>query len=128
MANYTAMRKKLLTTALLILAGVAVCLAIAADLNGKWGGVFKTPQGDLAVQYTFKVDGDKLSGSVDSDQGSLPISDGKISGNDFTFSLDFNGTAIKNTGKYYGDSVVIDADVNGTGLHGVLKRVADEKK
>lgn len=122
------MSKKFLTTALLVVASVVVCLAIAADLTGKWGGSFKTPQGDFPVKYTFKVDGDKLTGSADSDQGSLPISDGKINGNDFTFSLDFNGTAIKNTGKFYGDSVVIDAAINGTSLHGVLKRLVEDKK
>ena len=122
------MRKKFLTTTLLVVACVVVCLAIAADLTGKWSGSFKTPQGEFPVKYTFKVDGDKLTGSADSDQGSLPISDGKINGNDFTFSLDFNGTAIKNTGKFYGDSVTIDAEINGTALHGVLKRIAEEKK
>lgn len=122
------MRKKFLTTALLVVACVVVCLAIAADLNGKWGGSIKTPQGDFPVKYTFKVDGDKLTGSVDSDQGSLPISDGKINGADFTFSLDLNGTAIKSVGKYYGDSVVINSDFNGMALKGVLKRLPEEEK
>jgi len=120
------MKKKIFSTATLVCICFFVCLAVVADLTGKWGGALKTPNGDLPVKYTFKVDGDKLTGSADSDQGSLPIADGKISGNNFTFTLDFNGTILKNVGKFYGDSVTIDIDYQGTNLHGLLKRIEDK--
>jgi hypothetical protein len=104
-----------------------VCVAAFADLSGKWTGALQTPNGDFPINYTFKVDGNKLTGSADNEQGSLPINDGKIDGNNFSFSLDYNGTALKNTGKYYGDSITVDVDFNGTNLHGVLKRAPEKK-
>ncbi len=102
-----------------------LCVAIVADLTGKWTGTLKTPDGnEIPINYTFKVDGDKLAGSGTSPQGDLPITDGKISGADFTFVVSYNGTDIKNTGKFYAeaDSVGLDIDFEGTKMHTTLKR------
>jgi len=121
------MKKKMLTTTMLVCVCFFVCLAVAADLTGKWSGSIKTPNGDYPVKYTFKVDGEALTGSADSDQGALPISEGKVSGNNFTFNLNLNGVVLKNVGKFYGDSITIDVDYNGTAMHGLLKRVEDKK-
>lgn len=120
------MRKKIFTTTLLALTCALICFAAVADLSGKWGGAFKTPQGDFPVKYTFKVDGTSLTGTADSDQGSLPITDGKIDGANFTFNLDLNGNILKNVGKFYGDSVTIDIDFSGNNLHANLKRIEDK--
>jgi hypothetical protein len=121
------MKKKLFTTFALVCGGLMVCLAVMADLTGKWTGAVKTPNGDFPVSYTFKVEGEKLTGTADSEQGSMPITDGKVNGTNFSFGLDFNGVALKTTGKYLGDSITIDVDYQGTPLHGVLKRVAEKK-
>jgi hypothetical protein len=116
------MKRKVFTTALL-LGSFIVCLAAIADLTGKWSGVLKIGDGnELPLTYVFKVDGDKLTGSVASLQGELPISEGKVTGADFTFKLDVNGTTVANTGKYYGDSTIINADFNGQKLHIKLLR------
>ncbi len=120
------MKIKLFTTLALVFGSALFCLAIVADLSGKWKGSLQTPNGDFPLGYTFKVDGDKLTGTADNDQGSIPITDGKISGNNFTFSLDYNGTPLKNVGKYYGDSITVDVDFQGTNLHGMLKRVVEK--
>jgi hypothetical protein len=115
-------KKTFSITALLVLCAF-VCFAIVADLTGKWTGKINTPDGtQFDLTYIFKVDGDKLSGSISTPQGELPISEGKISGADFSFKLDFNGTAIDNVGKYYGDSVTIDASIQGNKLHTKLLR------
>ena len=117
------MKKKTFSVTALLVLCAFVCFAIVAELSGKWAGKIVTPDGtDLDLTYIFKVDGDKLSGSVSTVQGELPITEGKISGNDFSFKLDFNGTIIDNVGKYYGDSVVIDASVAGNKLHTRLLR------
>jgi hypothetical protein len=121
------MKKRLFSTLALVLCSFLICLAVVADLTGKWSGAIKTPNGDFPIKYTFKVEGDKLTGTADGADSSVPITEGKISGNNFTFNLDFNGTLLKNVGKFYGDSITIDVDYNGTNLHGMLKRV-DEKK
>jgi len=121
------MKKKLFATLALLVCSLMVCLAIMADLTGKWTGAVQTPNGDFPVSYTFKVDGAKLTGTADSEQGSMPITDGKVDGANFSFGLDFNGTALKTTGKYFGDSIVINVDYQGTPLHGVLKRVVEKQ-
>jgi len=100
--------------------------AFFADLTGKWTGNVKTPDGTLfPLTYVFKVDGTNLTGAIQSPQGEIPISDGKVNGSDFSFKVDFNGTAISNIGKYYGDSIGVDAIINDNKFHTTLKRVTN---
>ena len=119
------MKKRIFTTTALVCC-LMVCFAIAADLAGKWTGTLKTPDGnEFPLTYTLKTDSGKLSGSVSSPQGDVPISNGKlIDANNFTFTLSVNGTDITNTGKYYpaADSIGMDIDFNGTKMHTTLKR------
>jgi hypothetical protein len=115
------MKKKFSIIALLVCSFV-VCLAAFADLNGKWKGVLKFGDFELPLTYTFKVDGETLTGAVTTDQGDLPISNGKIKGSDFTFSLDVNGTAMAQVGKFYGDSTVITSEFQGQKTHLKLTR------
>jgi hypothetical protein len=117
------MKKFLTTTAL---AGCfMVCFAFVADLNGKWTGTLKAPDGnDYPLNYTFKVDGGKLTGTGDAPQGSVELTDGKVNGNDFSFTMPANGVDIKSTGKFYpeADSIGMDIDYNGIKMHSTLKR------
>ena len=106
------MKKKLSIAALLVCSFVAAFAAFA-DLNGKWKGVLKFGDMEIPLNYTFKVDGEKLTGSIGSEQGENPISDGKIQGNDFSFTLHFNGEKIPHTGKYYGDSTIVFSEFQG---------------
>ncbi|MCC7463604.1 MAG: hypothetical protein IT480_14215 [Gammaproteobacteria bacterium] len=64
-------------------------LAMAADVDGTWNGVLTVTGSETQVVWTFKADGDKLTGGV-SQNGSpqLPIKDGKIDGNNISFVLD----------------------------------------
>jgi hypothetical protein len=67
---------------------------LAADVDGKWTGNVATPNGDLPVSFTFKADGEKLTGSTMGLDGSdVAISDGKVDGKNITFkvTLDFGG-------------------------------------
>lgn len=118
------MKKKIFTTTLLV-GCVLMCLAAIADLNGKWMGNVKMSDGnEFPLTYIFKVDGEKLTGTIQSPQGDLPMYDGKIThGTDFTFKVDVNGAVVPNSGKFYGDSVTVSADLNGEKLHSTLKRV-----
>jgi hypothetical protein len=66
----------------------------AADVDGKWTGSIASPNGEVPVGFTFKADGAKLTGSTMGFDGSeVPISEGKVDGNNITFkvSLDFGG-------------------------------------
>ncbi|MDB4926875.1 hypothetical protein [Mucilaginibacter sp.] len=110
--------KRKISTTILLLCSVFVCLAAIADLTGNWKGVIKMGDGnELPLTYVFKVDGEKLTGSVISANGEIPMTEGKVNGADFTFKIDVNGTTIVNIGKYYGDSTVVNSDFNGRKLH-----------
>jgi opacity protein-like surface antigen len=71
--------------------------AFAADVDGKWTGMIDTPMGALPVGFTFKADGNALTGtSLGPDGAEIPIKDGKVDGNKiaFTVAIDFGGMAI----------------------------------
>jgi hypothetical protein len=73
---------------------LAASPAFAADVDGKWKGMIDTPNGPVEVNYTFKAEGEKLTGSTSAPDGTaIPITDGKIAGNKVSFSLtlDFGG-------------------------------------
>jgi hypothetical protein len=72
--------------------------ALAADVNGKWTAQVPGRGGQTReVTFNFKADGGALTGTVSGPQGDLDISDGKIDGDQisFTQTLEFNGNSIK---------------------------------
>jgi hypothetical protein len=61
----------------------------AADVNGKWTGQVPRRGGELSEStFTFKVDGDKLTGTVTTPQGERPVIDGKVTGDTLSFSVE----------------------------------------
>ena len=104
-----------------------VVMAAIADLNGKWTGILKTPDGnDLQVTYTFKVDGDKLTGTAESPAGVVSVDNGKITGDTFSFKVTVDGNDYPHTGKMYADSCGLDVDFGGQKSHTTLKRAVDK--
>ena len=92
--------------------------AFAHDADGKWEGMIDTPMGAIPVGFTFKTDGAALSGtSLGPDGGAAPIKGGKVEGNKISFSvdLDFGGMAI--TLNYVGtaspDKIAFSGDFMG---------------
>jgi hypothetical protein len=92
----------------LVLAGMT--LAWAADVTGKW--VAQVPgRGGQTRETTFnlKAEGAKLTGTVSGMQGDNPISDGKIDGDNisFTVAISAGGNEIKlhYKGKVAGDEI-----------------------
>ena len=81
-----------------ILFGLAAWLALGADVSGPWTAQVPSRGGELReMTFHFKVDGDKLTGSVVTARGEAPISDGKISGDDISFAqtLSYGGNEVK---------------------------------
>jgi hypothetical protein len=116
------MKKNFLTTTALLCCFM-VCFAIVADLTGKWTGTITTPDGQqLPVTYTFKADGTTLTGTAESPAGVVPIDNGKIDGDKFTFSVNVSGTEYPHTGKIYADSCGMDIDFGGPKAHFIIKR------
>jgi hypothetical protein len=103
-----------------ILALVAVCsvVALAADASGTWKASIETPNGTMENTFTFKVDGDKLTGTITMGQmGEGPISEGKVDGDNVSFAVvrEFNGNQfrINYNGKISGDEMKISGEVVG---------------
>jgi hypothetical protein len=100
--------------------GAMAALAWAADVSGKWVAQVPGRGGQTReTTFNFKADGGKLTGTVSGMQGDNPISDGKVSGDDvsFTVALSFNGNDIKMTykGKVSGDEIKFTRTVEGGG-------------
>ena len=92
-------RSTLLTCAvLLVLTGLA---AWAADVTGVWTGNISSPNGDFALTYTFKQDGQKLTGTVTGPTDPIEIQEGKVEGDKISFWLqvDMGNGVVKFTSK-----------------------------
>jgi hypothetical protein len=122
------MRAMTLRSAVAVLfLGLAVS-ALAADISGQWTATFNTQVGEQHYVYTFKVDGEKLTGTAKSDNGSSEIQNGTVKGDDVSFveNLDYQGQKLTITykGKIQGDEIHFTRDVGGFGTEElVAKRV-----
>ena len=102
---------------LLVIATVLVCFvaAIAADATGKWTATISTQIGEQAYTYTFKVEGEKLTGKASSQFGEIEIVDGKIKGDDVSFveNVKYQDMAIRieYKGKISGDEIKFSRQV-----------------
>ncbi len=92
----------------ILTAGLALS-AFAADIDGKWTATFNTQIGEQHYTYTFKADGEKLTGTAKNDMGTTDITNGTIKGDEISFveNLDFNGNKLEitYTGKITGDEI-----------------------
>jgi len=91
--------------AMMLCAGKAMA---AADITGSWTTEMQAQDGsNIELTFTFKQDGATLTGSVASPMGPdpLPISNGKIDGDKFTFDVSFNGLMIHHDCTVDGDTI-----------------------
>jgi hypothetical protein len=100
------MKKLLYLCAVLAMTFVAAN-ARAADVTGTWSAEMKTPDGNsFPLTFTFKQDGDKLTGTVQGPQGDpIDISNGKVDGDKLTFDVTFNGMTIHHDCTVDGDEI-----------------------
>jgi len=100
--------------------------AFAADIDGKWTGTIATPNGDFPQTFNFKANGAALTGSLTIMEGmEVPISNGKIDGNNISFSvtLDFGMPfTITYTGVVSGNDLKVKADAAGMPFEFALKK------
>ncbi|MFN0167297.1 MAG: hypothetical protein ACKV22_12780 [Bryobacteraceae bacterium] len=113
----------------LLMVGLAV-YALAADVGGKWKASFQTPNGATReTLFTFKVDGDKLSGTVSGQRGESQITDGKVEGDSISFAVvrNFNGNEFKMNykGKVAGDEIQMTAGGGQRSFEMTAKRVKE---
>lgn len=100
---------------------LAAVPALAADVAGKWTGQVPAAQGqaESVITFVFKVDGDNLTGTINNSQqpGDVELKEGKVTGDDITFSLTRNigGTDTKVVwkGTIAGDEIKFTRSVAG---------------
>lgn len=63
-------------------------ISFAADITGKWTAMVPGRNGEQETTFMFKQEGEKLTGTMNRPQGELSITDGKVSGDTVTFSVE----------------------------------------
>jgi len=103
-------------------------LAFAADVDGTWEGMITVTGSEVPVRWTFKADGDKLTGSV-SQAGSpqFPIKDGKIDGKNISFVLPIEYQGMSMQVNYKGvvsqNEIKLTGEVQGQTFEYTVKKV-----
>lgn len=104
-------------TALRLLLLAIFCLAsvFGADIDGKWTATYEVQGNSITTTWDLKADGNKLTGKASSSLGERELTDGKIEGNNvsWTENVDAGGTAIKVTckGTLNGDELKLTRQV-----------------
>lgn len=107
---------------------LVAAMAFAAPIDGKWVGEVPGMDGNpMKISYTFKADGTTLTGSTTSPDGKeMAIRDGKIDGNNISFSIafDMGGQEMKMElkGVLSGDDLKLTMDMMGQPMEIPLKR------
>ncbi|MFN7930529.1 MAG: amidohydrolase family protein [Blastocatellia bacterium] len=99
---------------------VAAPATAAIDVSGTWTLTVNPPGGGAINRtLTLKQSGDKVTGEITSGGGAVPISDGKVSGNELTFAYAIhyndNDLLITARAKVEGNSLSGMMETNGTG-------------
>jgi hypothetical protein len=80
--------------------------AFAADVAGKWTAQVPGRGGQTRdATFMFKMDGDKLVGTMSGPQGDRPISDAKVTGDTITFAIEGQRGKQVFTGTIAGDEI-----------------------
>jgi hypothetical protein len=103
----------------IVLVGIlATVLMWAADVTGKWTAEMPGRGGQtMTMTMNLKAEGNNLTGTVSGRRGETEISDGKIDGDNVSFSVvhEFNGTQMKQNfkGKVEGDTIHFTVTTEG---------------
>jgi hypothetical protein len=89
--------KKLLAAATTLMLFCTVLFA--SEVEGKWTTTIETENGPFTFFAEFKVNGNQLTGILSSDMGSVEISEGKITGNEFEYTFEIDYYKMKHEGK-----------------------------
>ena len=121
------MFRRFMIAGILILGAAAFAMAATPNpVDGHWQGSMG-PNGDMTINFTFKADGTKLTGSVETPNGDIPISDGKIDGDKLSFNTHFQDSVIEHAGTISGDTIQLHVKGPWGESDMTLKRVAEKK-
>ncbi|WP_242917956.1 TonB-dependent receptor domain-containing protein [Pontibacter liquoris] len=88
-------------------------------LTGRWQGKL----GERELTLDLVANGTALTGFVVTPMGQVPVSDGVITGDAFTFTLSFGGKKVIYNGKLAGDKITLTTDSEGQLQEATLLRV-----
>jgi len=83
------------------------------DFSGKWKGVAQTPMGEIEQIFTFNVDGETLTGTVETPRGTQELSNGKIDGGQFSFDVKFGQFTLSQKGAVVDENKIILSNDRG---------------
>jgi hypothetical protein len=114
----------------LLLMAMSVLNAFAGDVTGTWKATAEGPNGTMERTFVFKADGSTLTGeTISSFFGTSTITDGKVEGDNLSFSITVkfqdNEMKLDYKGKVSGDEItfsVTTAD-GGQVIEWLAKRV-----
>ena len=119
------MTKKSISSAFFLLIAF-VSTAFALNINGNWKGNLASPNGDLETTIVFKVDGEKLTGTVTNTYGEEQISEGSVKGDDVNFVVNAGGGQFKiiYKGKITGEDIKFHVIIGDLGEGDLLAKRA----
>jgi|SRR5579875_1188016 len=103
---------------ILILGCVAVLAIWAADATGKWTAEMQGRGGNtMTITMNLKADGSNLTGTISGPNGDTDISEGKVDGDNISFTVvrEFNGNTFKQSykGTINGDTIHFTVTMQG---------------
>ena len=105
---------------------LTLCLAVAgfaADVAGKWVLTAKGPDGqEMQMALKLKVDGDKISGTMESPMGEVQITEGKVTGDAITFTVEMGDMKVVHKGTISGDEMKLKVEVGDQTMEMTAKR------
>ncbi|GAB3335635.1 hypothetical protein GCM10027299_44820 [Larkinella ripae] len=113
------MKKTVFTS--LLFAFLTITVALAGPIDGKWTGKV-ADQHELTLD--LKTEGDKLTGTISNANGGLPIKDGKVSGNDFSFTTELRNNTLPVKGRVEGEKLYLSINYNGNEVTGTFTKQA----
>lgn len=107
-----------LFTVLCVAALMVTFTAMAADVSGTWTGEQQGRNGPQTVTLNLKAEGNTLTGAITGRGGETAISDGKVDGDNvsFTVTREFNGNTMKMkySGAVSGSELKLKMEVEGS--------------
>jgi hypothetical protein len=115
--------RRIVSNAILALM-LAVVASAQSGLTGKWEGETKSGS---QVTLDLVAKGETLTGTLTNGGQTIPIENGKISKNTFTFTATRGEQTDGFTGEVEGDQITVWIDRQGRDRAAVLKRVKAKK-
>jgi hypothetical protein len=111
--------KSALAVLVLLFAG----LAFAADVTGKWKATTQGPDGqEMQIIFNLKQDGEKVTGTAEGPMGEMPITEGKISGDEISFTVSAGDMKIVHKGTVSGDEMKLKVEIGEQTMDMTAKR------